>query len=127
MGSCQLVMNTPVMTAESVITVPTDRSMPAGDDDERGAQRQHAVDRRRQQNADHVVELQEVRRGQRKDDEQDDQRRKRQQALRGVRLEERAEVIVVRGTLMSIIHYSYRSQLASAGTHIRRHAGWQNA
>ena len=60
-GSSQNVMNTPVITADSVITVPDRQVNAAGDDDKGDAQRQHAVDGRRQQNAHDVVDRHESR------------------------------------------------------------------
>ena len=80
-GRPHLEMNTPAITEQNVISVPTDRSMPPGDDDQRRRHGQHAVDRGRLQDVDDVGRLQEIRRGEAEHDDQDDQSRKGEQPV----------------------------------------------
>ena len=60
----------------------------AGDDDERAGDRQHAVDRRRLQNPEHVVHLHERGRGEAEKDQQQDQAPEGEQLLQSGRREE---------------------------------------
>jgi hypothetical protein len=80
-GSPKLVSTTPAITAQKVISVPTERSMPGAHDHERGGDRQHAVDGGRLQDAHEVVDLQEVRRRDAEEHEQRDQAGEGEQLL----------------------------------------------
>ena len=96
-------MKTPAITEQKVMTVPTARSIPGGDDNEGTGDGEHAVHRRRLQDADHVVGLHEGGRGEAEEDHETDQAGEGEQfcradelnnTWRGLRFLVTAEVVV---------------------------------